>query len=74
LKGLKEPNTRKPAGHWQIEDAVNVRTQLDQFAKKRGLDPLLPETWYKIPSAELFQEVYPSLTLFAFSRPLSTSP
>eukprot|EP00026_Physarum_polycephalum_P003058 Phypoly_transcript_03067.p1 GENE.Phypoly_transcript_03067~~Phypoly_transcript_03067.p1 ORF type:complete len:822 (+),score=139.06 Phypoly_transcript_03067:68-2533(+) len=56
LRGLKEPNTRKPAGHWQVEDAANVRKQLDEFAKKRGLDPLVPETWYDIPTSDIHKE------------------
>lgn len=30
-----------------------MRLFLEQFAKNRGMDPLVPETWYNIPRTEL---------------------
>ena len=38
--------TSKPIGHWTRQ---NMRAFMESFARKRDLDPLLADTWYKIP-------------------------
>eukprot|EP00026_Physarum_polycephalum_P002673 Phypoly_transcript_02681.p1 GENE.Phypoly_transcript_02681~~Phypoly_transcript_02681.p1 ORF type:complete len:850 (+),score=89.37 Phypoly_transcript_02681:125-2674(+) len=35
-----------PARHWR--DAANRKAMLEQVAKQKGLDPLIPSTWYTI--------------------------
>eukprot|EP00026_Physarum_polycephalum_P002315 Phypoly_transcript_02321.p1 GENE.Phypoly_transcript_02321~~Phypoly_transcript_02321.p1 ORF type:complete len:804 (+),score=106.81 Phypoly_transcript_02321:71-2482(+) len=54
----KQPKTdRKPFGYWQSgfdgEGEHNARAFLDSFARKRGLDPRVPETWYSINGSDL---------------------
>jgi hypothetical protein len=45
-------------GYWNSEK--NRRTFLDNFAAKRNLDPLNPETWYPIEKSHLLDEkVFP---------------
>jgi hypothetical protein len=38
--------TPQPPGHWNSTKGSNMRFFFEDFAKKRNLDPLLPETWY----------------------------
>ena len=37
---------RKPFKFWTVEDRRNARTYLEEYARQRNLDPLLPDTWY----------------------------
>ena len=42
--------TAKPIGHWTHK---NMRQLIEQFAKNRGLDPLIAETRYNTPRREI---------------------
>jgi len=42
---------RQEAGYWQ--DISNVRKFFDEFAKRRGMDPLLPQSWYCLGRREI---------------------
>eukprot|EP00026_Physarum_polycephalum_P000538 Phypoly_transcript_00539.p1 GENE.Phypoly_transcript_00539~~Phypoly_transcript_00539.p1 ORF type:complete len:959 (+),score=132.38 Phypoly_transcript_00539:57-2933(+) len=44
--------TSKPQGHWSPK---NMRKFLENFAKAKNLDPLLPETWSKIQPREIHE-------------------
>ena len=35
-------------GHWVVNNNSNVRLLLIKFVESKGLDPLVPETWYSI--------------------------
>jgi hypothetical protein len=39
--------------YWQNKE--NRRKFLDQYAKEKGFDPLLPENWYNISSSVVLQ-------------------
>eukprot|EP00026_Physarum_polycephalum_P001049 Phypoly_transcript_01050.p1 GENE.Phypoly_transcript_01050~~Phypoly_transcript_01050.p1 ORF type:complete len:906 (+),score=142.25 Phypoly_transcript_01050:476-3193(+) len=45
--------TAKRYGFWSAERGKNVRQYLKKFAKRRGLDPLLPDTWYSLSWRDL---------------------
>ena len=69
-----EPKTskreRRPFGYWQSgfdgEGEHNARAFLDSLARKKGLDPRTPETWYSISAKEIEEEVY--LLFFSLGR------
>eukprot|EP00026_Physarum_polycephalum_P000218 Phypoly_transcript_00218.p2 GENE.Phypoly_transcript_00218~~Phypoly_transcript_00218.p2 ORF type:complete len:903 (-),score=85.00 Phypoly_transcript_00218:118-2826(-) len=45
----------KPTGYWTKNNGKNLRLFLEDFTRKRNLDPLLTETWYNI-SGRLFED------------------
>lgn len=51
----------KPMYHWTKRNLENKKKFLERFARKRGLDPLLPDTWYsfskKFFDAEKVKEI-----------------
>eukprot|EP00026_Physarum_polycephalum_P001538 Phypoly_transcript_01540.p1 GENE.Phypoly_transcript_01540~~Phypoly_transcript_01540.p1 ORF type:complete len:1069 (+),score=95.14 Phypoly_transcript_01540:45-3251(+) len=44
--------TSRPPGYWTPK---NMRLFMESFAKSKNLDPLLPETWYKISPREFLK-------------------
>ena len=40
--------TTQPVGYW---NAKKMRTFLENYATRRGMNPLLAETWYNVPRA-----------------------
>ena len=51
LQGLSSKvmgHTENSKGHWIANQYSNVRSLLIKFAQSKGLDPLLPGTWYSI--------------------------
>eukprot|EP00026_Physarum_polycephalum_P000668 Phypoly_transcript_00669.p1 GENE.Phypoly_transcript_00669~~Phypoly_transcript_00669.p1 ORF type:complete len:889 (+),score=100.09 Phypoly_transcript_00669:213-2879(+) len=47
-KAASTANLRKPFKFWTVEEGRNARNFMEEFARQKGLDPLLPETWYSI--------------------------
>lgn len=47
----------KPQGYWQTANRKNIRLFLENFAKKRNMDPLIAENWYSISTSEFTLEV-----------------
>lgn len=39
----------RSAGHWVKGKGKNMRKFFESFARDRGMDPLLPQTWYTTP-------------------------
>lgn len=59
-QGVQRKQTRnapeaKPRGHWTMDDNANMRMYFDEFARRKNLDPLVPETWYS-NSCENFRD------------------
>lgn len=52
---------RKPFGYWQSgfdgEGEHNARVFLDEFARGRGLDPRVPDSWYQVNAKDIHDEV-----------------
>eukprot|EP00026_Physarum_polycephalum_P001044 Phypoly_transcript_01045.p1 GENE.Phypoly_transcript_01045~~Phypoly_transcript_01045.p1 ORF type:complete len:1215 (-),score=190.78 Phypoly_transcript_01045:36-3680(-) len=44
--------TPKKKGYWLYDKGKNMRSFLESLAKLRGLDPLVPDTWYNVPRQE----------------------
>jgi hypothetical protein len=53
----------QPLGYWTTN---NMRLFLENFARDRNLDPLLPETWYEIPYKEICEVVCLSCSTWFF--------
>jgi hypothetical protein len=52
-------DVRKPFRFWTVEEGRNARNFLEEFARQRNLDPLLPETWYSTSLKDILsQKVY----------------
>jgi hypothetical protein len=52
LESSKDKNfSPLPEEHWTEN---NMKTFLVNIAKSFGLDPLVPETWYKIPARSIY--------------------
>eukprot|EP00026_Physarum_polycephalum_P003286 Phypoly_transcript_03296.p1 GENE.Phypoly_transcript_03296~~Phypoly_transcript_03296.p1 ORF type:complete len:460 (+),score=53.46 Phypoly_transcript_03296:645-2024(+) len=45
---------RKPRGHWTENEGANIRLFFDNFARARGLDPLVAESWYSFSLLDVF--------------------
>ena len=43
----------KPHGYWQRNKLKTMRAFLEDFARKKELDPLLPDTWYNIARKDI---------------------
>ena len=39
-------NTQKPHSLWTSKERKYLRNFFENYARKRNLDPLVPETWY----------------------------
>ena len=61
--------TSKPQGHWSPK---NMRKFLEDFAKHKKLDPLVPETWSNIQSRDIHETKVFSSLLYSL-LPLSSS-
>eukprot|EP00026_Physarum_polycephalum_P000389 Phypoly_transcript_00389.p1 GENE.Phypoly_transcript_00389~~Phypoly_transcript_00389.p1 ORF type:complete len:1231 (+),score=194.32 Phypoly_transcript_00389:52-3744(+) len=48
-----ENYTTEAHGHWTASKGKNIRTFLENFAKKRNLDPLDPNTWYMLTRKDI---------------------
>lgn len=53
-------NYSEPSGHWSDKgisekNKSNMRNFFENIARRRNLDPLLPDTWYSIPRKEVEQ-------------------
>lgn len=46
----------KPHGHWSIQEGINVKLFLDNFAASRNFDPLDAEKWYTIRLKDILRE------------------
>eukprot|EP00026_Physarum_polycephalum_P005484 Phypoly_transcript_05519.p1 GENE.Phypoly_transcript_05519~~Phypoly_transcript_05519.p1 ORF type:complete len:450 (+),score=67.80 Phypoly_transcript_05519:184-1350(+) len=58
----------RPRGYWTGDGNKNIRKFLDDLARSKNLDPLIADTWYKIPLRELrFQERGKPWPLFHYS-------
>jgi hypothetical protein len=56
----------KPQRYWSIK---NMRALLETCAKQRGLDPLLPQSWYSIGERDIRRlKVRTTMFLEYFSR------
>eukprot|EP00026_Physarum_polycephalum_P001437 Phypoly_transcript_01438.p1 GENE.Phypoly_transcript_01438~~Phypoly_transcript_01438.p1 ORF type:complete len:1047 (+),score=162.81 Phypoly_transcript_01438:248-3388(+) len=47
---------RLPAGHWDLDDGINLRIFFDKLAKKSDFDPLLARNWYSATSEMVAKE------------------
>eukprot|EP00026_Physarum_polycephalum_P002368 Phypoly_transcript_02374.p1 GENE.Phypoly_transcript_02374~~Phypoly_transcript_02374.p1 ORF type:complete len:856 (+),score=113.95 Phypoly_transcript_02374:207-2774(+) len=45
----------KPQNHWTTKEGVNSRKFLEQYAKSRNFDPLVPENWYKVQKKDFLK-------------------
>lgn len=43
----------RPLGYWTKNEGANMKLFLDEFAKKRNMDPLNPNDWYTVKSYDL---------------------
>eukprot|EP00026_Physarum_polycephalum_P000662 Phypoly_transcript_00663.p1 GENE.Phypoly_transcript_00663~~Phypoly_transcript_00663.p1 ORF type:complete len:1097 (+),score=133.55 Phypoly_transcript_00663:927-4217(+) len=50
----KDVLAKAPKGYWKAQDG-KAREHFIEFAMKRGLDPLLPATWYSMSYSTLLQ-------------------
>lgn len=41
----------KPMGYWKADKKKNMRLFFENIAKERGVDPLVPESWYSVTQA-----------------------
>jgi hypothetical protein len=46
---------KQPQRHWRTKRWHKLRSLLENFAKNKGMDPLLPGTWYKIPCSSIMK-------------------
>lgn len=46
--GAKRVFADKPRKLWKMRNDRKIRSFFENFAKKRGLDPRLPATWYSL--------------------------
>lgn len=46
-------NIPRPLGYWTKNEGANMKLFLDDFAKKRNLDPRNPNDWYTVKSYDL---------------------
>eukprot|EP00026_Physarum_polycephalum_P002957 Phypoly_transcript_02966.p1 GENE.Phypoly_transcript_02966~~Phypoly_transcript_02966.p1 ORF type:complete len:695 (+),score=87.59 Phypoly_transcript_02966:171-2087(+) len=46
----------KPMYYWTSGNLANKKKFLENFARKRGLDPLLPQTWYSFSKTDFTKE------------------
>eukprot|EP00026_Physarum_polycephalum_P002833 Phypoly_transcript_02842.p1 GENE.Phypoly_transcript_02842~~Phypoly_transcript_02842.p1 ORF type:complete len:838 (+),score=97.84 Phypoly_transcript_02842:84-2597(+) len=53
--GKSPENKRKPRGFWADEKHRNRRKFFEEFARKNGMDPLVPSSWYEC-STKFMQE------------------
>jgi len=63
----------KPSGYWTRDEGVNVREFFISFARARGMDPFLPETWYSVTTDLVASSEVCSVGSFS-SRWLGFSP
>eukprot|EP00026_Physarum_polycephalum_P002910 Phypoly_transcript_02919.p1 GENE.Phypoly_transcript_02919~~Phypoly_transcript_02919.p1 ORF type:complete len:813 (+),score=74.97 Phypoly_transcript_02919:109-2547(+) len=49
-----KPKAPKPRGYWSY--ATNRRKFLDEWARNRDLDALLPSTWYNVSKSDIIKE------------------
>ena len=55
---------RKEVRYWASEKGVRLREYLVQFARARGLDPFVPETWYSLSRNAFSPEQVPGFLTY----------
>ena len=58
MKVFNEPPPTQPIirpGYWAIDEGINGRLFLEEFARKRGFDPLSAHYWYQVKFQDIIQ-------------------
>ena len=58
---------QKPREFWKMRNGKNIRIFFEEFAKKRGLDPRLPSTWYSLSRRDFEGTMVPLLFSLSLS-------
>lgn len=64
IEEQESKHSMKPRGYWDPKRNKHMRLYFETFAKNRGLDPLLPGSWYSLSSEASLQKVLHSLLHF----------
>ena len=46
----------KPMYHWTSGNLANKKRYLENYARRRGMDPLAPSTWYSISKSSFSED------------------